>query len=266
MECIQKTIAKTNHFDIVPLGDVQYGNVNTDLDKFKEMIKWIKNEPNCYTILMGDMCEGITIADKRFDILSVYPNLRDRIDDIAMAEYQEMRDLLKPIKDKILCALRGNHGETLRKHHGVDFDGWLCKELGITNAGYMSFLRIKIDDVHASPVTFFLQHGFMASRKKGAKVNGIEDLAAGFDADVFLLGHSHELNVSSNAYLYMDSRGNLAEKVRYFGHCGSFLKSYKQGTFNYAEVKAYPPLKTGVIKLIFDVKANSKKISIHARE
>ncbi len=266
MESIIKTIPKTSHFDVVPLGDVQYGNVNTDIDKFKDMVKWIKNEKNCYTILMGDMCEGITISDKRFDILSVYPNLRDRIDDIAMAEYQEMRDILKPIKDKILCSLRGNHGEVLRRSHGVDFDGWLCKELDITNAGYMAFLRLKIDGVHASPITFFLQHGFSSSRKKGAKVNAIEDLASGWDADIFCLGHSHELNVSSNVYLNMDRNGNIVERKRYFCHTGSFLKSYKQGTFNYAEIKAYPPLKTGVIKLMFNVKSGSKTIDIHARE
>lgn len=266
MESITKIIPKTYKFDIVPMGDVQYGNVNTDIKKFKAMVNWIKNEPNCYTILMGDLCEGITLSDKRFDILSVYPNLRDRIDDIAMAEYEEMVKILYPIKDKILCSLRGNHGDTLRKHHGVDFDGWLCKQLGITNAGYMSFLRIRIKDVHTSGVTFFLQHGFSASRKKGAKVNAIEDLASGFNADVFLLGHSHELNVSSNLYLSMDKNGNIAEDKRYFGHTGSFLKSYQKGTFNYSEVKAYPPLKTGVIKLMFEVKSGSKKMDIHARE
>lgn len=265
MESITKVIPKTYHFDIVPLGDVQYGNVNTDIDKFKDIVNWIKNEKDCYTILMGDLCEGITIGDKRFDILSVYPELRDRIDNIAMAEYQEMRKILKPIKDKILCSLRGNHGETLRKSHGVDFDGWLCNELGITNAGYMSFLKIKINNIHVPPITFFLQHGFSSSRKKGAKVNAIEDLASGFDADIFCLGHSHELNISSNLYLYMNNKGHIAEKKRYFCHTGSFLKSYQEGMFNYSEIKAYPPLKTGVVKLIFDIKSN-KTIDIHARE
>lgn len=265
MESITKVIPKTYHFDIIPLGDVQYGNVNTDVDKFKDMVKYIKNEKNMYTILMGDMCEGILIGDKRLDILSVHPDLRNRIDDIAMTEYQEMRDILYPIKDKILCSLRGNHGETLRKQHGVDFDGWLCKELGISNAGYMSFLRLKIDGVHAPNINFFIQHGFSTSRKKGAKVNAIEDLAAGFSAQIFLLGHSHELNISSNLYLSMDRNGHICEKKRYFCHTGSFLRSYKEGTFNYAEVKCYPPLKTGVVKLIFDVKDN-KTIDIHARE
>jgi len=265
MESITKVIPKTRHYDIVPLGDVQYGNVNTDIDRFKDMVKWIKNTKNCYTVLMGDMCEGIVTGDKRLDVLSVAPQLRDRIDNIGMAEYQDMRDMLMPIKDKILCAVRGNHGEVMRKCHGVDFDGWLCQELGITNAGYMALMRIKIDKIHAPPVTLFLQHGFSSSRKKGAKVNAIEDLAAGWDADIYLLGHSHELNVSSNVYISMDNRGHIAEKKRYFGHTGSYLNSYKEGTFNYAEVKAYPPLKTGSIKFMFDVTVD-EKIDIHARE
>lgn len=119
MESITKILPKTRHYDIVPLGDVQYGNINTDIDKFKDMVQWIKNKDNCYTVLMGDMCEGIITGDKRLDILSVAPELRTGIDNIAMAEYQGMRDMLMPIKDKILCSLRGNHGETMRKCHGV---------------------------------------------------------------------------------------------------------------------------------------------------
>jgi predicted phosphodiesterase len=265
MEAITKIIPKTYHYDIVPLGDVQYGNINTDIDKFKETIKYIKNKPDCYTILMGDMCEGITVCDKRLDPLSITPHLRDRLDNIAMSEYEEMRNMLRPIRKKILCSIRGNHGETMRKYHGVDFDGWLCSELGITNAGYMALMRVSIKDVHAPPVTMFLQHGFSASRKKGAKVNAIEDLAAGWEFDIACLGHSHELNVSSNVYIRMDKQGHLTNSKRYFCHTGSYLNSYQEGTFNYSEVKAYPPLKTGSVKIMFNV-TRDNAIDIHASE
>lgn len=269
MECIIKTLPKTNHFNIVPLSDIHYGNINCDLKKFKEALKYISQTDNCYMILMGDMCEGITISDKRLDILSVPTELRDRIDNIAMAEYEEMRNMLLPYKDRIIAGLRGNHGEVMRKQHGVDFDGWLYKDLGVANAGYMSFIRVKVDKSRAPGVNIFAQHGFSSSRKKGAKVNAVEDLAAGFDADIYLLGHSHELNVSTNIYLSMNQYGNLEERKRYFCHTGSYLKSYTKGAFNYSEVKCYPPLKTGCIKLTFDIKRNDQRneyFDIHARE
>lgn len=268
MEVITKIITLedvTKPLNIIPLGDVHYGNINCDLKKFKETIEYIKNKENCYTILMGDMCDAILTSDKRFDMESISPELRGSINNLAMAQYQTIRDLLVPIKEKILVGIRGNHGETLRLNHGVDFDAWLYGELGIPMGGYTSFLVIKLDrkQFHTENLTFFLHHGFMASRKTGAKVNAIEALSGDFDADIYLLGHSHDLFVLSKNKIEVAGT-HIKEKRQFFAHTGTFMKSYTECSMNYGEKSCYPPLKTGVVKFILVPK--NGRIDIHASE
>jgi len=114
MEIIEKRITLENiekPLVIVPIGDVHYGNINVDIQKFKETVEYIRTKENCYTILMGDICEAIILSDKRFDIESVAPELRARIGDITFAQYENMREMLMPIKDKILY--KGNFAQSI---------------------------------------------------------------------------------------------------------------------------------------------------------
>lgn len=268
MEIIEKRITLEDPSEplvVVPIGDVHYGNVNVDLKKFKETIEYIKNKPNCYTILMGDMCEAIMMSDKRFDVECIAPELKNRLGDLAFAQYENMRDMLMPIKNKILLSIRGNHGDNLRTKFNTDFDAWMAKELNVPMAGYSAFLVIKFDreQFHTETLTFFVHHGIMSSRKTGAKVNAIEGLAESFDADVYLNGHSHDLFVTSKVKLSV-AGNKVKESKRYFAHTGTFLKTYVQDTLCYGEKALYPPLKTGVLK--FSIYPRAGNIDIHVSE
>ena len=265
MEIIEKRITLENvekPLVVIPLGDVHYGNINVDLVKFKETIEYIRTKENCYTILMGDLCESIIMADKRFDIESVTPELRARVGDLTFAQYESMRDMLMPIKEKILISIRGNHGDNLRIKYNTDFDGWLCKELKVPMAGYSAFLKLKLDreQFHTETLTFFLHHGIMSSRMTGAKVNAIEKLAENFIADIYLNGHSHDLFWTSRVQLSA-AGAHIKENRRYFAHTGTFLKTYVEGTMGYGEKALYPPLKTGVLK--FSIYPKKGKLDIH---
>jgi len=268
MEIIEKRITledATKPLVIVPIGDVHYGNINADIKKFKDTIEYVKNKENCYVVLMGDMCEAIMLADKRFDAQAIAPELRSRMSDLAFAQYENMRDMLMPIKHKILVSIMGNHGDNLRTKFNTDFDAWMAKELGVPMAGYSAFLVIKFDrqQFHTETLTIFLHHGYMSSRKTGAKVNAIESLSEMFEADVYLNGHSHDLFVTSKVQLSV-AGNKVKESKKYFAHTGTFLKTYVQDTMCYGEKALYPPLKTGVLK--FSVYPRNGTLDIHVSE
>jgi len=268
MEIIEKRITLENvekPLTIIPIGDVHYGNINVDLAKFKETIEYIRTKENCYAILMGDMCEAIIMADKRFDIESVAPELRARVGDITFAQYENMRDMLMPIKHKILLSIRGNHGDNLRTRYNTDFDAWMCKELAVPMAGYSAFLKVKLDrsQFHAETLTFFVHHGIMSSRMTGAKVNAVEKLSESFVADIYLNGHSHDLFCTIKVQLSAAGK-HIKENRKYFAHTGTFLKTYVEGNLSYAERALYPPLKTGVLK--FTIYPKMGGLDIHVSE
>ena len=250
---------------IVPLGDVHYGNINCDVKKFKETIEYIKNTTNCYTIIMGDMCDAVMISDKRFDISTVAPELREKVNDLGMAQYEAMRNMLLPIKGKILAAVDGNHGDTMYTKYHTDYDAWLYRELNVPDMGTAGFLVIKFnrEQYHTETVTVFMHHGFIAGRKSGGKLNAMEDLSASYDADVFLMGHSHDLFAKSKARVSVAGT-KLKVRKQYFAQTGTFLQTYVQGTNCYAEKAGYPPTKTGCIKIKLYPKPTG--VDIHVTE
>jgi predicted phosphodiesterase len=248
---VRITLEDTEHpMTIVPLGDVHYGNINCDTKKFKDTITYIKNKPNCYALLMGDMCDAIMMSDKRFDVNSIAPELRDQLDNLAMAQYVNMRNMLAPIKHKILAAVDGNHGDSLHKRYHTDFDAWLASELGVVDLGISGFLVLKFDrtQFHTETTTIYMHHGFVAGRQSGNKINAMDRLRSSFDADIFLCGHSHDLFAKSYQKVYV-AGNTIKTRKQYVANTGSFLQTLIQGATCYAESAGYPPTKTGVVKI-----------------
>ena len=57
MKIIKKELGEEiKKLTIIPISDTHIGDKSTDLKAFKDVLERIKNEPNTYTILNGDLC------------------------------------------------------------------------------------------------------------------------------------------------------------------------------------------------------------------
>ena len=151
-----KTILFPKEFDhiyIVPFGDLHVGNPagygGTSVEgkyatkQFNGWLEWIKDTPNAYTILMGDLFETA---------------LKDSVGNVYEACYNipQAKDLLtkilEPISHKILGAFDGNHEE---------------RSIRATNESPVSHLceRLRVDYFPSWCAYFFLQVG----ESRGAK-------------------------------------------------------------------------------------------------
>ena len=241
MEKITKylNVPENGEIKIVPFGDVHLGNSNCREDKFRKLIKWVETKKDTYLIGMGDLIDCILPKDKRFspDGLKPYQTVDDLKDEIT--------EILHPVKDKIICMLQGNH----ENHMEVDGYGCpvkkICKELGVKYGGFSTFVKlIPKPDTKQRSLTLWLHHGWFAGRKRGAKVNNLEDNLAYYDADVYLAGHSHDLWATRKSRIYWSGSRDVT-----FGNTGTFLETSTRGTTSYSERANYPPLKLGVLKL-----------------
>jgi len=200
---------------------------------------------------MGDMLDCIIPKDKRYD---PEDNKSYRtIDDMR----DEITELLRPIKDKVLCLLMGNH-----EHH-MQSDGYgdpikrICKDLSIPYGGYSCYLKLTAKPkTHQRPLLMWLHHGWFAGRKRGSKVNNLEDNLAYYDADVYLAGHSHDLWATRKSRIYWGCSRDVI-----FGNTGSFLETASTGTISYAERANYPPQKLGVLKITWKPKNGKVNVS-----
>lgn len=235
----RKISGKHDEVEIVPFGDIHLGNRNCRKDKFKRLIDWVLSKPNVYVIGMGDLLDCIIPKDKRFQADDIEPY--EVIDDLR----DEMEEILDPIKDRIICLLQGNH-----EYH-MQQDGYgcpikkICKSMEVPYGGFSSYIRLLPDSkIHVKSLVLWIHHGWFAGRKRGAKVNCLEDNMAYYDADVYLAGHSHDLWSTRKSRIYWSGSRDVI-----FGNTGSFLETATWGTNSYSERANYPVQKLGVLKL-----------------
>ena len=240
--------SRSDTFRLYPIGDIHLGAAACDVDALRAVIDAVRADSSAYWVGMGDYAECINLQDKRFDLKSVDVKYLPRLDDIANACFEDLAAYFEPIKEKCLGLLVGNHEETLRLRHSQDVHGALCLRLGLKNLGYDSLIRWRFKrgnraDSPSSHLTIFASHGTIAGRRDGAKLNRIEDLHRNFDADIYLVGHGHSQIVGRSVQLSVPDSGELKlkERLRLSLMCGTFRKSYEEGTRDYSEKSHFSP-------------------------
>jgi hypothetical protein len=239
---------------LIPLGDIHVGHRDLDLDRLTKTIDFIKNDPQCYVIGMGDYAEAIDFKDMRAD-----PNTMDRDLLTPDEQYAKVEELLEPIKDKIICLLDGNHDYMFWMRHSHNFVDVMAHNLEVPYAGFSAYIRIKTERAKANRTQFnaYAHHGWSSSRSEGGAVNSIHDLHNKFPGlHLYLMGHTHRLGEAlPRTTLYIDDGGNIREWIEKYVFTGAFFKGYEQGKgSSYVETHGYNPLMIGAP--IIEIKQN----------
>lgn len=199
MKAIRCDLPYAETIEVHPMADLHIGDPNADFKLIQERIEYIKNTPNAYCILNGDLMDTAVSAS---------------VGDTYGAVIQPMEQLklctkiFEPIKDKILAVLPGNHEHRVYKTDGLDMTEVMCSQLGIVEryspTTALVFVRFGKGDrkSHGRPFlyTIYATHGSGGGRKEGGKVNRLADLASIVDADIYIHAHTHLPLVFKNSY------------------------------------------------------------------
>ena len=238
--------SKSALYYVVPLGDIHLGNACCDLDKCKEMVKWIRDNKNTYWIGMGDYIDCINYTDKRFDPDTVAEPYSHNLANAVPLQIEDMIKILSPIKDKCLGLHRGNHEELIRLkyHFDVLYEMWKAFKVPMLNDSAITRLAFQKvtpnSDSSRCAIDIFSMHGRVGGYKGGYKINRLEDYIGYVDADVYLMGHSHIKETETKSVLYVDNQLNLKNKKRILAVTGCFLRGYQHGISSYVEKGMYP--------------------------
>lgn len=189
MKAIRCDLPDFEQIEIHPMSDLHIGDSMCDFKMIQERIEHIKNTPNAYCILDGDLMDTAICSS---------------IGDTYGANLQPMEQLklcvkiFEPIKDKILAVLPGNHENRVYKSDGLDMTELMCAQLGIpekysatTALLFIRFGRQKQNHNRPLFYTAYITHGSGGGRKEGGKANRLADLASIVDADIYIHGHTH---------------------------------------------------------------------------
>ena len=199
--------------------DEHIGDTNSDVKRVIDRIEYVKNTPNAYCILNGDIIDNAT---------------KTSIGDTYMQEFNPMEQLQKavelfePIKDKILCITHGNHENRTYKNEGINLSCLIAKQLGLsdryTPTSAVLFIRLgeyslRVRESNGSGkkrqvcYMLYVLHGSGGGRKEGAKAIRLADMASIIDVDIYIHSHTHLPMVMKQAFHRIDPRNNSVALV-----------------------------------------------------
>jgi len=203
VKIIRADLRKHDFIYLLPLSDFHWDEPQTDRDAIRGYVNWVAEHENAYTILNGDL---LTLLGIRRG----YGDLYEKGEPAGMIELMspdmaknELVELLKPIRKKILAVCSGGHElSNMYSVCGTDVTYGICRDLGIENlyARDGGVLLIKTKAISESDKLFFsvlFTHGWGGARTRGAKLRKAEYLAEAAEGmDMIVISHDHTQNVT----------------------------------------------------------------------
>lgn len=234
---------------IRPISDLHIGDQYADHGAIRRLIDAVSSDPDCYTVLVGDLC-NTAVAGGKSDVYAESINPGEQAKTVA--------NLLKPIKDKILAVVPGNHEERAYKQAGINTSSIVATLLDIPeryrHSSALVFVSVGTGahTAHGRPniYSMYVNHGHGGGgRRAGGKINALQDLGYAVDSDVIIAGHTHMpaafrtsriacCNSSRTADMKEQVFVNLASTLKYVGSYGDRL-GYQPNSTRYPAIKLY---------------------------
>ena len=198
---------------IIPLADVHLGTRECMQENFEHFISLVKETPNVYLTLGGDLINNSTRSSVGSPFTEVMP---------PHLQKREMANILAPIRDRILCFVPGNH----ERRSGKDADDCpiydIAAKLDLEDLYRedMAYLKIQLGvpanengtrtkGEERPTYIIVVTHGAGGGMLPGAAVNRGQRYGYIFNhMDLLLVGHTHVPYNAKYKKINIDSRNN----------------------------------------------------------
>jgi hypothetical protein len=237
---------------ILGVSDLHVGAAEFDEKYLAALLKWVKDTPNCYLMLNGDL-GNIATKDSKSDVYE------DRL--TPHQQVKKLKGYFSDLKDRVLGLTEGNHEHRIRQATSIDICEDLAEYLGCPYGREGLLMQIRLGKgKNGKPVSYltYTTHGWSMARSAGGKVNMAVSLASVVLADLYIAGHTHTKYLFEKSFLVPDEQnGQVIVKKQLFASSGSVL-DYG----GYAVAKGYPPGAKGIPRIRLDGKRKDLHASI----
>lgn len=188
---------------IVPISDVHLGAAESMEKEFREFLNMVRETPNIYITLGGDLINN-----------GVRNAVSNPFDEVYRPREQKklMTELLNPVRDKILCGVGGNHEARSIKDTDTDITLDIFSKLDIEDRyrANMAFCHIRFgreEKAKQYRINYALGviHGSGGGALTGSAVNKNERFGNTIDGlDALIVGHTHKPVVTNPQKLRVD--------------------------------------------------------------
>lgn len=255
---VVREVPHAREVKIYPISDVHYGSIACMEKEWYNFCGKVAKEENSYIILGGDLINNNTRS-----------SVGSPFEDIVRPREQkkEMARFLAPLREKLLCAVGGNHERRSAKDCDDDpmYDILAKLDLEDIYRPNTAFLKIKIGKRGSEPnkakvaYTFAVTHGSGGGMYTGASVNRNERFGTMCDGiDGLIVGHSHKGAVSKPSKIVVDSYNEVIT-IKPFVVVGT---TAWQSWGGYAAQKMLQPAATDRQVLLLSGDKNNKQIQV----
>lgn len=181
-----------NKLTIIPLADAHYGSPEFNETRWHNTIRRIRDDQDCYAVLVGDLLDT-ALKSSVGDVYSATASPRE--------QKQWLIDELKPIANKILAAVGGNHER--RSIREVDNDPLYDVLLALGKEDVyrqnLCFMQVKLTYPTKDRIkqryefSFAITHGAGGGQYIGSSANRVTNWANSIEGvDCVISGHTHK--------------------------------------------------------------------------
>lgn len=239
---------------LIPLGDIQHQTNRDAVDwrRLERVVAW-GVEHNALWLGMGDFVDNESPSNRQaLKTAGIYDSVVDALDYRSEELEDDIKKLLAPTVGRWVGTLGGHHYHVYQD--GTTTDTRMAQYLKCPYLGDSAYVNLAFDmpkNQKQAPITFNIlaRHGSGSGRTAGAPVNNIERQITGFDADLYVQGHTHQAGAvpRDRIYPYFGPKiGSLVHKTMYLVSTGSFLKSYIDGHKRDGRAQGMYPEKAGM--------------------
>lgn len=242
LKYIERDCGNHEFIYLIPISDLHIGDIYFNEKKFLHLRDYIVQNSNVFVILLGDIFNSAT----KNSVSDIYSEIKN-----PQEAKKYAYNMFKPMKDKILGIVSGNHEQRIWRESGSDISEDLALLLGCEYNREGLFLNIKVGNYKNNGkvnYTVYCTHGSGGGTTVGAKANVMEKTSKIVLADIYIIGHIHGKHSFDDEYIVPDVRHKRLEKIRrlYVGGA-SFLE-----WGGYSEQKLMKPYSTGSPKIVLD--------------
>lgn len=223
-------------FLLMPVGDIQWVGDDKEvaLKMLRRHIQWGVDH-GAYFVGMGDYIDTFSPSNReKIASAALYDSAHKGIDLMG-------RTLVKQIYDEALGNSKGRWLGLLEGHHFTQFadgttsDQMLAGLLETRFLGTSAYIRLNfLGNKQAGGVTVWAHHGVGGGTKIGSPLNKMEQLVVGFEADIYIMGHTSKKGGAplDRVEPYYGSSGvpRLIHRTKLLANTGAFLKGYVAGS------------------------------------
>ena len=235
--------------EIIFMGDFHIGSGHFSERQYLEYVKWIKEHPNVKVVLMGDYVEMAS--------LSRYGASEKQL---AAIQLLEVTRLLKPIKNRIIVFLEGNHEERFWKatKGAESLTEIIASKLGISplmpgpERGQLFVVHIKHKNFEQFYPVYAI-HGYTTATIR--KETQLKKIFENLRASLIAHAHIHQIYKDHKTYYSVRKVGKrfvLTCHEQHWLTTGCFVKN-----LGYAEKRSLPVTKIGapIVRFYWDKEA-----------